>query len=29
MRDGDSIRIDAIFVTPHRLPRHLPDIWQG
>ena len=29
MRDGDSVRIDAIYVTPGRLPRHLPDVWQG
>lgn len=29
MRDGDAVRIDAIFVTPCKLPRHLPDIWQG
>jgi putative endonuclease len=29
MREGDDVRIDAIFVIPGRLPRHLPDIWQG
>lgn len=29
MRDGDDVRIDAIFVTPGRLPRHLPDVWHG
>lgn len=29
MRDGDSLRVDAMFVVPGRLPRHLPDIWQG
>ncbi len=29
MREGDCVRIDAIFVTPNRLPRHLPDVWQG
>ena len=29
MRDGDELRIDAIFVVPRRLPRHLPDVWQG
>lgn len=29
MRDGDDIRIDAVFVVPGRLPRHLPDVWQG
>lgn len=25
----DDIRIDAIFVVPGRLPRHVPNIWQG
>lgn len=29
MRDGDDIRIDALFVVPGKLPRHLPDVWQG
>ena len=29
MRDGDELRIDAIFIVPRRWPRHLPDIWQG
>ena len=29
MRDGDALRIDAIFVVPRRLPRHLADIWRG
>jgi len=29
MRDGDNVRIDAIFVVPGRWPRHLPDVWQG
>ena len=28
-RAGDDLRIDAIFVVPGRLPRHLPDVWQG
>lgn len=28
-RDGDDIRIDALFVVPGRLPRHLPNVWQG
>ena len=28
-RDGDEMRIDAIYVVPGRLPRHLVDIWQG
>jgi putative endonuclease len=29
MREGDDVRIDALFVIPRRLPRHLPDVWQG
>jgi putative endonuclease len=29
LRPGDDMRIDAIFVVPRRLPRHLTDIWQG
>ena len=29
MRDGDTARIDAMFVTPWRLPRHLPNVWRG
>ncbi len=29
MRDGDDIRIDALFVVPYRWPRHLPNVWQG
>ncbi len=29
MRAGDEVRIDAIFIVPRRLPRHLPDIWCG
>lgn len=29
MRDGDELRIDAIFIVPRRLPSHLPDIWRG
>jgi putative endonuclease len=28
-RDGDDIRLDAIFVVPRRLPRHLTNIWHG
>lgn len=28
-RDGDDIRIDALFIVPRRLPRHLSDIWHG
>ena len=29
MRDGDEVRIDALFMVPRRWPRHLPDVWQG
>lgn len=29
MRIGDDLRIDAIFIVPGRLPRHLPNVWQG
>ena len=29
MRDGDDVRIDAMFVVPRKLPRHLANVWQG
>ena len=29
MRDGDDVRIDALFVVPGRWPRHLANVWQG
>ncbi|MFL6720183.1 MAG: YraN family protein [Sphingomonas sp.] len=29
MRDGDDIRIDALFIVSGRWPLHLPNIWQG
>jgi len=29
MRDGDIARIDAIFVTPWRLPRHLTNVSES
>ena len=29
MRDGDAVRIDALYVVPRRLPRHLANVWQG
>ncbi len=29
LRDGDDLRIDAIFVVPGRLPHHLANVWQG
>jgi putative endonuclease len=28
-REGDITRIDAMFVVPRRLPRHLADVWHG
>jgi putative endonuclease len=29
MRNGDDVRIDALFIVPRRWPRHLTNIWQG
>jgi len=29
MRDGDDVRIDALFIIPGRWPRHLAHVWQG
>jgi putative endonuclease len=29
MRAGDDIRIDAVFIVPGKLPRHLANVWQG
>lgn len=29
MRDGDAVRIDAIFIVPGRWPRHLANVWLG
>lgn len=29
MRAGDDIRIDAMFITRWRLPRHLGNVWHG
>jgi putative endonuclease len=26
---GDDIRIDAIFIVPWRLPRHMTNVWHG
>lgn len=26
---GDTVRIDAMLIVPRRLPRHLPNVWQG
>lgn len=28
-RAGDDIRLDAVFVVPRRLPRHMTNIWHG
>ena len=29
LRDGDDVRIDAMFVVPRRWPKHMIDVWQG
>ena len=29
MREGDDVRIDALFIVPYRWPRHLTNVWQG
>jgi putative endonuclease len=26
---GDDIRLDAVFIVPRRLPRHMANIWHG
>lgn len=28
-RPGDLVRIDAVFIVPRRLPRHLSNVWDG
>jgi len=28
-RPGDDLRIDALFIVPWRLPRHMPNVWHG
>jgi putative endonuclease len=28
-RSGEDMRIDAIFIVPGRLPRHMQNIWLG
>ena len=28
-REGNDVRIDALFIVPWRLPRHLPNVWHG
>jgi putative endonuclease len=29
MREGDELRIDALFILPRRWPTHLANVWQG
>lgn len=29
MRDGDDLRIDALYMVPGRWPTHLVNVWQG
>jgi putative endonuclease len=29
MKAGDTVRIDAMFLIPWRLPRHLANVWHG
>ena len=29
MREGDDVRIDALFVVPRKLPQHLANVWEG
>ena len=29
VRAGEDMRIDAVFVVPGRLPRHVPNVWHG
>jgi putative endonuclease len=29
LQPGDEMRIDAVYIVPRRLPRHVPNIWQG
>ena len=29
MREGDDVRIDALYVVPGKLPRHLANVWEG
>ena len=28
-REGDDVRLDAVFVVPRRLPRHVANVWHG
>ena len=29
LKPGDDLRIDAVFIIPRRLPRHVPNVWHG
>lgn len=29
MRAGDDLRIDAVYIVPRRLPRHVANVWHG
>lgn len=29
VKPADDMRIDAMFIIPGRLPRHLPNVWHG
>jgi putative endonuclease len=29
VRPGDDMRIDALFIVPRRLPRHMANVWHG
>jgi putative endonuclease len=29
MREGDDVRIDALFMVPGRWPKHMANIWLG
>jgi putative endonuclease len=29
LKPDDDVRIDAVFIVPGRLPRHVANIWQG
>ncbi len=29
VREGDDMRIDALFIVPWRLPRHVRNVWHG
>jgi putative endonuclease len=28
-KPGDDLRVDAVFIIPRRLPRHLVNVWQS